>query len=305
MCKILFLRKFKKISGGQIKVRDYFLHCLRHPRVAPFIYFTPDSDFSRHGLWREVPEERIVRELAPENFETFFVAGRDWELLPADLRGKKIINLLQHVKHGDPRDRRSAYLSRPAYRICVSQEVLDAATPQMNGAAAVIPNGVPLETFTANAAKTAGAIFIWARKNPELGKRLHEALLARGWQSALQTDYVSREDFASALGAADIFVALPNPTEGFYLPALEGMASGCAVVCADAIGNRGFCVHGETCLTPKPGDGDSHLEMIARLLRDRELKEDVRRGGRAMAQAYALENERDRFYRFLDEHILN
>ena len=35
---------------------------------------------------------------------------------------------------------------------------------------------------------------------------------------------------------------LPNETEGFYLPALEGMALGTIVVCPDCVGNRSFCL---------------------------------------------------------------
>jgi glycosyltransferase involved in cell wall biosynthesis len=37
-------------------------------------------------------------------------------------------------------------------------------------------------------------------------------------------------------------VFLPNPKEGFYLPALEGMALGTIVVCPDCVGNRSYCV---------------------------------------------------------------
>jgi hypothetical protein len=29
------------------------------------------------------------------------------------------------------------------------------------------------------------------------------------------------------------------------------MAAGCAVICPDALGNRSFCRHGETCLMPQ------------------------------------------------------
>ena len=42
--------------------------------------------------------------------------------------------------------------------------------------------------------------------------------------------------------------------EGFCLPPLEAMATGCAVVCTDAHGNRDFCRDGENCLMP---DGDA------------------------------------------------
>jgi glycosyltransferase involved in cell wall biosynthesis len=304
MRKILFVRKFKKPSGGQIKVRDYFEHCLQHPAIAPYVYFTPDSRHAQSHLWRELPKERIVRELALEAYDALFLAGKDWELLPAGASGVKIINLVQHVKHAEARDGRFTFLSRPAYRICVSEEVFAAITPHANGPAHVIPNGVSLGTFAPNAEKARNSILIWARKNPALGRRLHATLLERGFGSALLVDYLPREHFAEALGKTDIFVALTNPSEGFYLPGLEGLASGCAVVCADAVGNRGFCVHEKTCLMPKWGDYDEHVVMIERLLRDEDLKETLRRAGQMRAQTFSLQNERARFYQFLDEHIL-
>jgi glycosyltransferase involved in cell wall biosynthesis len=44
---------------------------------------------------------------------------------------------------------------------------------------------------------------------------------------------------------------VPNPTEGFYLPALEGMAVGTLVVCPDCVGNRSFCLPGRNCFRPE------------------------------------------------------
>ncbi len=43
--------------------------------------------------------------------------------------------------------------------------------------------------------------------------------------------------------------------EGFALPPLESMATGGAVVCTDAHGNRDFCVDGDNCLMPEPEAG--------------------------------------------------
>lgn len=304
MKKILFVRKYKKTSGGQIKVRDYFRHCLAHPELEPFVYFTPDSEPRQDATWAMIPAERIVSALALEEYDLLFLAGRDWDLLPQDLSGKKILNLIQHVKHGDPRDPRFAYLARPAYRLCVGREVSDAIASHANGSVTVIPNGVPLEIFSADEKKNAETVLIWARKNPKLGRSLSEALSASGVRVTLLCDYLPREDFAAALRATDIFVALPNPREGFYLPALEGMASGCAVVCADAEGNRAFSLHNETCLTPKLDDLTSHCEMVNELLRDAALKEKLQRNGTKLAQAYSLAQERESFFRLLAEHKL-
>ncbi len=50
---------------------------------------------------------------------------------------------------------------------------------------------------------------------------------------------------------ATVFVQT-STHEGFALPPLEAMATGCAVVCTDAHGNRDFCVDGVNCLMPAP-----------------------------------------------------
>ena len=50
---------------------------------------------------------------------------------------------------------------------------------------------------------------------------------------------------------ATVFVQT-STHEGFCLPPLEAMATGGAVVCTDAHGNRDFCVDGENCLMPEP-----------------------------------------------------
>lgn len=303
MRKILFIRKFKKLSGGQIKVREYFEHCMQHPKLAPYVYFTPDSCYTQAPLWRDVPAERIVRELVPEAYDALFIAGKDWDVLPGNLRDVPIINLVQHVKHADEGNARFAYLQRRAFRICVSPEVFEAISPHAQGPTCVIPNGIALELFAPQGEKRRNAILLWARKNPALGQRLHETLLARGYDSSLLLDYLPREKFAEALQRAEIFVALTNRTEGFYLPALEGMAGGCAVVCADAVGNRGFCVHEKTCLTPAWGDFQEHLQMIERLAQDDNLKQALQHNGAEQAQIFSLQNERARFYAFLDEHL--
>ncbi len=303
MKKILFIRKYKKISGGQIKVRDYFLHCLRYPGLDPHIYFTPDSQWQDDPLWAQVPRAKVVAEIALAHFDILFLAGKDWDYLPPASAPPAIINFIQHVKHGDPNSDRFQYLARPALRLCVSEEVRAAIAPYVNGEAAVIQNGVPLDLFAAGADKTPASILIWARKNPGLGAKLRRRLEAHTANVAVLDDYVPREEFAQALARSDIFVALPHATEGFYLPALEAMAAGCAVVCSDAVGNRKFCRHEETCLMPEFDHVEQHVAMTMRLIGDFVLKEKLRAAGSAIAQSYSLETERAEFYRFLERYF--
>src|SRR5439155_16073529 len=73
--------------------------------------------------------------------------------------------------------------------------------------------------------------------------------------------------------------------EGFCLPPLEAMATGCAVVCTDAHGNRDFSVDGENCLIPNP-DRDSVRAALSRVLLDSDLRERLGRAGEETARDY-------------------
>lgn len=302
--KVLFYRRFRRQSGGQFKLRDYFYHCLAHPRLQPFIYFTPDSRLYKSNMWDDIPKECLVTGLHLNDYEILFLEGKDWKYLPENLNGHSVINLIQHVRHGDPENPRFPFLKRNAYRICASRQILEAIAPHMNGPARVIEYGIPSQLFLHNNDKKTRDILILALKNPELGKKLHEALAERGVETNLLLKPVSRQEFARALLDSAIFVGLPNKTEGFYLPALEAMLSRCAVVCSDAIGNRDFCIHEHTALMPAYDNFDAHMEMIDRLLTDSQLKQTLCQRSHALAQRYTLEAERRRFYEFLEQFVL-
>jgi glycosyltransferase involved in cell wall biosynthesis len=86
--------------------------------------------------------------------------------------------------------------------------------------------------------------------------------------------------------------------EGFCLPPLEAMATGGAVVCTDAHGNRDFCVDGENCLMVEP-DRDSVSAALARALADPALRERLGRAGEETASEYAWERRIDALEQFL------
>jgi GT2 family glycosyltransferase/glycosyltransferase involved in cell wall biosynthesis len=87
--------------------------------------------------------------------------------------------------------------------------------------------------------------------------------------------------------------------EGFALPPLEAMATGCAVVCTDAHGNRDFCVDGENCLMPEPSI-EAVAAALSRLLGDPELRERLGRAGIATAADYAWELRIDALEAFFE-----
>lgn len=108
----------------------------------------------------------------------------------------------------------------------------------------------------------------------------------------------SDERVAELFAEATVFVQT-SVHEGFCLPALESMATGGAVVCTDAHGNRDFCVDGQNSLMP-----DASREQvgaaIARLLADGELRERLGQAGIRTAAEYAWERRIDALEAFLE-----
>ncbi|MGC2373891.1 MAG: glycosyltransferase [Solirubrobacteraceae bacterium] len=109
----------------------------------------------------------------------------------------------------------------------------------------------------------------------------------------------SDEQVGELLSQATVFIQT-STHEGFCLPALESMATGGAVVCTDAHGNRDFCIDGENCLMPE-ADRDAVSAALARLLGDAQLRERVGRAGIETATQYAWERRIDALEAFLEE----
>ena len=86
---------------------------------------------------------------------------------------------------------------------------------------------------------------------------------------------------------ATVFVQT-STHEGFALPPLEAMATGAAVVCTDAHGNRDFCLDGVNCLMPEPTPA-AVTAALERLLADPELRAQLGRAGVETAKDYAWE----------------
>jgi glycosyltransferase involved in cell wall biosynthesis len=290
------------MSGGHFKFHDYFDHSLRHPDLDPYVYLAYERTSGPGAIW-ERDVERIVPELDVESFDLLFIDGRDWELLPPEAERKTVIHLIQDFRHGDADDPRFAFLLRAAVRICISPELANVIRPHANGPVVVIPNGIDTKLF-APGEKEPGSVLVWARKDRALGKSIRSALRDRGANVRLLTRPIARDEFARLLATVEIFVGLTKAREGFFLPALEAMTSGCAVVCADATGNRSYCVDGETCRIASFGDLDDHVRLAEEVRSDRQQLDALRARGIEVARAYTLEREQATFHHVIEEHAL-
>ncbi len=185
--------------------------------------------------------------------------------------------------------------------------------------AVLIPPGIDLDTFCRlpDVTRRPDMILALGRSNPlknfpltlEAWRRLprpRPELCLFGIEPELATDpgirYVMRPSDAEVnelFNQATVFVQT-SYHEGFCLPPLEAMATGGAVVCTDAHGNRDFCVDGENCLMPKPSVEDV-TAALTRLLTDPELRARFGDTGADTAAEYAWERRIDALESFLTD----
>jgi glycosyltransferase involved in cell wall biosynthesis len=251
---ILFFRKYKRFHGGHLKVWNYFNHVLAAPGFDARVLFDAGSSWDATNPWREARGREVAspHEIEPD---ALFVAGRDWQrldglgLLDRDL---PLLNLIQHIRHVDDWSIQSRYLSRRAIRLCVSDEVaagIQAAGS--HGPIVVIPNGIDVPLADPHdTAERPLDLFIAGLKQPAMATRAAASLAAPGRSIEVFGELAPRDAFLAAMRRARVTLFLPNEDEGFYLPALEGMALGTIVVCPDCVGNRAFCLPGANAFRP-------------------------------------------------------
>lgn len=292
---LLFRREFDGYTGGHGKVHDYFRHTRAHADWTARVHMHPDSNWVGNP-WQD-DRDALCSRFDPRDADALFLGGMDWLHYPVDMPGVPVINLVQGVRHADPHQPLFQFLGRRALRICVSQPVADAihATGRVQGPVHVIEAGLHLPSVPIPARRT--GIFIDALKQPALGRELADALGPHAGV-VLSEQRMFRDAYLAALAAAEVAVLLPEAAEGFYLPALEAMALGCAVVVADCVGNRAYLQRNVNALVP---DGlQSHVDAVHRLVGSPVLRARLGAAGRRTAAKFSIDQERAAFHRVLD-----
>lgn len=302
MRSVFFYRDFRRFTGGHLKVWDYFNHVLSSSDHRPYIRFSPETVWDRTNPW--LAYRRSGMEGAPAQPDVRFLAGMDWTTLPPaerDAPPQPVINFIQHVRHATPGDKRHPFLRHPAIRVCVSEEVSEAVRAAgARGPVFTIRNGIDLSELRAPAAKSHD-LFIGALKQRKLGGEL----LGRLKRSARRIDFLDRQvpraEFLQRVARARVAVLLPDPEEGFYLPAIEAMAVGSTVVCPDCVGNREFCLPDVNCYRPEHEVGAIETAARAALALSPAEEARLRDAARGTAERYSLEEERRAFLELLGQ----
>jgi glycosyltransferase involved in cell wall biosynthesis len=296
----LFFRSYRKFHGGALKVWDYFTHTRAAPGWDAWIQFDSRSRWDATNPW-QAASDRVLADASHLVPDVFFVAGRDWLSLdqhPAAKCGVPVINLVQHVRHGDETSNRFVFLERKAIRICVGEEISRAVrdTGLANGPILVIPLGLDLGALKTNPESHRDIdVLIAGLKQPELGSQLAERFGGSEWRVDVLTDLIPRPEFLERMRRAKVTVFLPNQSEGVHMPPLEGMALGTLVVCPDVPGVE-YCTDGLNCLRP-----GYRIEALAAAVtaahslpwRDANA---MRETARETANLHSLERERAAFH---------
>lgn len=304
---VLFYRDFAGFTGGHLKVWDYFNHVYHSHSHQPCIAFSANSLWNDTNPWLAIREQTLPT-WNPHQADIIFLAGMDWSILNEAQRyspPKPIINLIQHVRHADPKEPLYQYLNHPAVRISVSPQVTEAlkSTQRVNGPIFTISNGIDLETLPAPKPWEARDydILIMGIKQPTLAKEVENHLKIFGQRVIILTHPQPRPAFLELLNNAKVSLLLPNKTEGFYLPALEGFALGTLVICPDCIGNRSFCVPNQNCLQPNYTI-ESLLHTLQQALHMQpEQRQSLQEIAHNTAQQHSLLKERQSFLEILQQ----
>ena len=118
-----------------------------------------------------------------------------------------------------------------------------------------------------------------------VGDGPERAALERELPDAVFAGHLSGADLSTAYASSDVFL-FPSETETFGNVTLEAMASGLAVVAADAAGTASLIDHGRTGLLCPPRDESAFLESTRRVVQDSGLRARLAAAAVASASAY-------------------
>jgi len=294
------------MTGGHLKVKDYFQHIRSSLHFVPKIFFAPNSSRLARTLWSS-DRALVVEEWEPRAADVWFLAGTDWLAIPEELRidpPVPVINLIQGARHSEPSDIRYSFLRYPAVRICVSHEVEAGLTSLkfVRGPIYTISNCLDFSGFPLpcpyNERKL--DLFIGAFKAPEIGQAIATKFMEQGISICLMTDQVTRKEFLNLLNHSRVALLLPLYKEGFYLPALEAMALETVLVCPDCLGNRSFCIDESNCFRPRYVIEDLIEATRKALSLSVMARADIIRNAQRTSAEHDINIERDSFLRILE-----
>ena len=325
--RVIYVTEGTGVGGGH---RDVFEHlnrlAARGHDVALYTLDEPPRWFPLKVPVRTFGEyDELARALAePQAIKvaTWWVtAGPVWTASVVHGIPVYFVQDIETSYYPDDEHTRNAVLDsyRPEFRYMTISRWNQERLGELDVKAELIPPGIDLETFRPrpDIARREDMVLALGRSHPlknlpltlaawrELRPRGPELCLfgiepelAQGEQGIRYVDSPSDQQVAELFSQATVFVQT-STHEGFALPPLEAMATGAAVVCTDAHGNRDFCRDGENCLIVE-SSAQAVSAALGRVLGDAELRERLGRAGVETAKDYAWERRIDALEAFYE-----
>lgn len=297
---MLIYRDYRGYTGGHGKFFDYVGHVNAHPGWQATVYLTEDSTEVDNPF---VGLPGCVACWDPDDCDALLLGGMDWKALPpTGCEGKPVVNLLQHVRHAEPGSPLRAFLSRRAIRVGNSTWVTEAvrATGEVNGPLLTITSGVDLARLAAaGSTPVEWDVFIDAAKQPLLGAAVATRLRRHRLQVRLHIERTPFQEYLDAMASAAIVMPLPDPAEGLYLPGLNAMAMGRALVQPDCVGSRAYARDGDNALVPAP-EVEALVDSAMLLYEDASLRERLVTAAHGTVAGFGLAEERRKVHHLLD-----
>jgi hypothetical protein len=302
---VLFIRDFRRLSGGHLKLFHYVEHVLRSGFAQPKVLLASESVRDSSNIFLTHPELLLD---APVPHDLLFLGGVDWPT--AESFGllqptTPVLNLLQGTMHGNLDDPWRPWLSHTAIRICGSEEIRQAieATALAKGPIYTVTHGIdPLDHRRRDPSQRTVDVVLAGSKDPDLARAISERLARTAVSFDILIDHLPREVYLDRISRARIAILLPLRQEGSFILALEAMALDVPVVSVAVPGVRTFCRHQETALL-LDRDAATLAEAALWLLANQDMAARLRAGGREMVAIHTLENERAAFLPILAQAL--
>ncbi|MDQ7832260.1 MAG: glycosyltransferase family 4 protein [Desulfovibrionaceae bacterium] len=280
-----------KVSGDEgLFSKPYFVEHNSLVNIVPFDEIEPlESDILLFSLPSN--HKRIIAKYCNNNIST-----------------NQLVHLVQNVRHTNiyfDNNYSFRLLTKPMTRICITQQVYDEVFPWVEDKENLhlIPHGFDFHFFDKKPMRNEAPSLVYNTFKGDFGGKIVDALKKTKHKLNVVkiNSGISWDDLRAAYQGNTIFLGTPLREEGLYLPSLEAMAAGCAVVMPDAIGSRFYTVFGINCLETKYQDVDSYVEQLVDLIDNwKEQGYLLRLSAHSFAKRVGLEPEYEKFQSLLN-----
>lgn len=296
---ISFHRKYYSYTGGHQKVKDYIEH-FKAANFRPILY-TEGSPPTHSKLFSDLSDVTYQTSYNPAEASIAFLAGMDWKpYLESDASHTTTFNLIQHVRHSDKNSPLFQYLSQPAIRLCVSDAVKNAIEPYANGPCHTINMGIALPAIKQ---KRNNDLYILASKQPDLGKTIFEWAIAKGFTAILHDKKETRTSVLNEMASAHTTLALPNETEGFFLPSIEAMFYSNSAVVPYCVANSEYHNVASNLIIPKYNISSIQQAVLTSLHQNKVITTIRKRIGYQIVKRYTLTSEREALKKVISMYL--